>query len=50
MSRLLAEGIRGIISYAKEQKLEIDLSKHHSACGVCREIVDKTLQLSRQCE
>lgn len=41
MRCLLTDGVQGLIAYAKEQGLKVDLTKHYSACGVCKEIVDK---------
>ena len=40
MKVLLEEGISGLIAYAGAQGLELDISKFHTPCGVCRYIVD----------
>ncbi len=40
MKVLLEEGISGLIAYAGVQGLELDISKFHTPCGVCRYIVD----------
>jgi MoaA/NifB/PqqE/SkfB family radical SAM enzyme len=41
MKRILEEGVNGLIRFAGEQGIELDLAKYHTACGVCRDIVDK---------
>jgi hypothetical protein len=38
---LQEKGVIGLIEYAKTKGVDIDLSKHSSACGVCREIIKK---------
>lgn len=40
MKRLLEEGINGLAGYAMEQGMELDLTKFHTPCGLCRHIVD----------
>jgi MoaA/NifB/PqqE/SkfB family radical SAM enzyme len=50
MSRILEEGVKGLLLYAGEQGIELDLTKYHSACGVCREIVDKMSRKQHFCE
>lgn len=41
MKVLLEAGVQGLIEYARNEGVSVDLSKHYSACRVCREIVDK---------
>ncbi len=50
MRRLLEDGVSGLIEYAGEQNVVIDPGKHHSACGICREIVDKLCENQSRCE
>ncbi len=40
MKALLEEGVNGLIAYAVRQGLELELSRFHTPCGVCRYIVD----------
>ncbi len=40
MKELLEEGASGLVAYAVEQGMELDLNKFHTPCGVCRHIVD----------
>jgi hypothetical protein len=40
MKVLLEEGVSGLVAYAMEQSLELDINKFHTPCGVCRYIVD----------
>ena len=41
MKILLEKDVTGLIDYAETEGIIIDLSKHYSACGVCREIIKK---------
>jgi MoaA/NifB/PqqE/SkfB family radical SAM enzyme len=41
MKILLNSGVKGLIDYAQAEGVTIDIGKHYSACGVCREIVRK---------
>jgi MoaA/NifB/PqqE/SkfB family radical SAM enzyme len=40
MKVLLEEGVSGLVAYAMEQGMELDINKFHTPCGVCRYIVD----------
>jgi hypothetical protein len=41
MKILLEDGVKGLMEYAKVKDIVTDMSKHYSACSVCREIVKK---------
>jgi MoaA/NifB/PqqE/SkfB family radical SAM enzyme len=50
MKRLLEEGVNGLVDYASGHGIEVDLTKFHSPCGVCRYIVDNLLSKQDSCE
>lgn len=39
MTALLNGGVSELLEYAQNQGINVDVTKHYSACGVCREIV-----------
>jgi uncharacterized Fe-S cluster-containing radical SAM superfamily protein len=43
MKILLESGVGGLIDYAKSEDITIELSKHYSACSVCRNIVEQAI-------
>jgi len=41
MQALLCGGVKSLVDYAKSKDIEIDVSEHYSACGVCRATTEK---------
>ena len=48
MKALLDRGLQGLIQYAGEQGISVDLSNAYSPCGLCHSIVDKLPQYQSQ--